>query len=482
MPLKSPFLKGVLDVSVGAAARGRGMDMTTGPLFHKMLVFALPLVLTNLLQVLYNVADMIVVGRFSPVDGAVGAIGCTGSFINLVTNFVFGVSVGSTVVVSQAVGARDRNGARRGVHTSLMMGVLIGVACLVVGQALCRPMLVLLDTAPEYLAMSEEYCRICFAGLPFTAVLNCALGVMRAQGDSTRPLMILSGAGLLNVALNLLFVLTLGMDVDGVALATVTANVSSAVMALVCLARDRGMCRLRLKRLRIHRATALKVLAVGVPSGLQGMLFSISNIIVQSAVNSFGPATITASSIEVNLHGFVYTAGNAVASAAMTFAGQNMGARKYRRLMPTLLNSYMLVLLLEGILAAVMFAILEPLAGLYMNEATSDREAIFEVLRIAAFYRMLFMPLAGLMDCGALILRGIGRSSLSMVISLIGACGLRIVWIYTVFALFHEQWVLFISYPITWAVTAAVQFLCVWAVSRSLIRKAETPTALQAAR
>ncbi len=468
-------------MSVGAAVRGRGMDMTTGPLFHKMLVFALPLVLTNLLQVLYNVADMIVVGRFSSVDGAVGAIGCTSSFINLVTNFVLGVSVGATVVVSQAIGARDRNGARRGVHTSLMMGVLIGIACLVVGQVLCRPMLVLLDTPTEYLAMSEEYCRICFAGLPFTAVLNCALGVMRAQGDSTRPLMILSGAGLLNVALNLLFVLVLGLDVDGVALATVTANVTSAVIALVCLARDRGMCRLRLKRLRIHRATALKVLAVGVPSGLQGMLFSISNIIVQSAVNSFGPATITASSIEVNLHGFIYTAGNAVASASMTFAGQNVGARKYRRIMPTLLNGYLLVLLLGGALTAVMLVFLDPLAALYMNEATSNREEIFEVIKMIAACRMLLMPLAGLMDCGALILRGMGRSSLSMVISLIGACGLRVAWIYTVFALFHEPWVLFISYPITWAITAAVQFVCVWAVSRSLIRKTQTAAAEQPA-
>lgn len=463
-------------MSVGAAARGRGMDMTTGPLFHKMLVFALPLVLTNLLQMLYNVADMIVVGRFSSVDGAVGAIGCTASFISLVTNFIFGLSTGATVVVAQAIGAHDRNGARRGVHTSLAIGVLLGIVCLGVGQALCRPMLLLLDTAPEYLAMSEKYCRICFAGLPFVALLNCALGVMRAQGDSTRPLLILAGAGLLNVALNVLFVLAFGMDVDGVALATVIANVASAVITLVCLVRDRGMCRLRPKRLRIHRATALKVLAIGVPSGLQGALFSISNMIVQSAVNSFGPATITASSIESNLHGFVYTSANAIANAAMTFTGQNLGARKYRRIVPILLNGYLIVLLLAGVLSAGMYTLLEPLAGLYMNEATSNREAILEVIRVAATCRMLFMPICGLMDCGALTLRGMGCSATSMVISLIGACGLRIAWVYTVFALFHEQWVLFISYPISWAVTAAVLLVCVWRVSRLLIRKAETAT------
>ncbi len=465
-------------MSEGAAVRGRGMDMTTGPLFHKMLVFALPLVLTNLLQMLYNVADMIVVGRFSSVDGAVGAIGCTSSFINLINNFIFGLAMGATVVVSQAIGARDRNGARRGVHTSLMMGLIIGTVCLGIGQALCRPMLVLLDTAPEYLTMSEKYCRICFAGLPFVAILNCALGIMRAQGDSTRPLVILSGAGVLNVAFNVLFVVALGMDVDGVALATVIANVSSAVIALVCLMRDRGMCRLRPGRLRIHRATALKVLAVGVPSGLQGMLFSISNIIIQSAVNSFGPVTITAAAIATNLEGFIYTTGNAVANAAMTFTGQNVGARKYRRLMPILLNSYLVTLLLAGAVAAVMFVILEPLAGLYMNEATSNREAIFEVLRIAAFYRLLFMPLCGLMECGSLTLRGMGRSTLSMINSLFGACVLRLLWIYTVFAASPEEWVLFLNYPVTWAVTAVIQFICVWRVSRTLIRKAETATAL----
>lgn len=467
-------------MSVGAAVRGRGMDMTTGPLFHKMLVFALPLVLTNLLQMLYNVADMIVVGRFSPVDGAVGAIGCTASFISLITNFILGLSTGATVVVAQAIGAHDRNGVRHGVHTSLTIGVLLGVVCLGIGQALCRPMLVMLDTAPEYLAMSEKYCRICFAGLPFVALLNCALGVMRAQGDATRPLLILAGAGLLNVTLNLLFVLAFGMDVDGVALATVTANVASAVIALVCLMRDRGMCRLRLRRLRIHRATALKVLAIGVPSGLQGALFSISNMIVQSAVNSFGPATITAASIEGNLHSFVYTAANAIANAAMTFTGQNMGARKYRRIVPILLNGYLIVLLLAGVLAAGMYTLLEPLAGLYMNEATNDREAILEVIRVAATCRMLFMPICGLMDCGAMTLRGMGRSATSMALSLIGACGLRVAWVYTVFALFHEQWVLFISYPISWTVTAAVLLACVWRVSRTLERKAEAATVVTA--
>ena len=458
---------------MGAAVRGRGMDMTSGSIFRKILIFALPLVLTNLLQMLYNVADMIVVGRFSPVDGAVGAIGCTMSFVNLINNFIFGLSMGATVTVAQAIGAGDRQATRRGVHTSLTMGGILGLICLGLGQVLCRPMLQLLDTAPEYLAMSELYCRICFAGLPFVAILNCALGIMRAQGDATRPLIILSGAGVLNVTFNVLFVAGFGMDVDGVALATMIANIVSAVAALVCLMRDNGACRVCIRELRIHGATMRKVLGVGVPSGVQGMLFNVANMIVQSAVNSFGPATITAAAIATNLEGFIYTTGNAVANAAMTFTGQNIGARKYRRLMPILLNSYLVTLLLAGTVAVVMFILLEPLAGLYMNEATQHRDAIFEVLRVAAIYRLLFMPLCGLMECGSLTLRGMGRSALSMINSLFGACVLRLVWIYTVFAAFHEEWVLFLNYPVTWTVTAAIQFVCVWWATRNLIRRQE---------
>lgn len=466
---------------MGVGVRRRGMDMTTGSIFNKMLIFALPLVLTNLLQMLYNVADMIVVGRFSLVDGAVGAIGCTSSFVTLINNFIFGLATGATVVVSQAIGAGDAVATRRGVHTSLLMGLIVGFGCLGFGQLLCEPMLMLLDTAPEYMAMSVKYCRICFMGLPFVAVLNCALGVMRAQGDSTRPLVILSSAGVLNVALNVVFVTVFRMDVDGVALATMVANIASAVAAMVCLARDSGECRFRVKELRIHATTLRKVLAVGIPSGMQGTLFTISNMITQAAVNSFGLVTITASSIEVSLHSFIYTASSAVASASMTFAGQNVGARNYRRIMPILFNAYLIVLLISGVVAAVIYTFLDPLAALYMNEATSNRAEIMDVVRLVALFRIVFMPLAGLMDCGALTLRGLGRSTLSMMISLIGACGLRIVWIYTVFAAVHEHWALFISYPITWFVTALAAGLSVWLVSRKLIRSKEetqepTPT------
>ena len=451
--------------------------MTTGPIFQKMLIFVLPMMMTNLLQKLYNVADMIMVGQFSSVEGTVGAIGCTSAFITLIRNFMIGLSVGTSVIVSQSIGAGDREATRRGVHSSLVMGVLIGVGSMIIGQVLCRPVLTLMGTGPEFMEMAVTYTRIRFVGLPFTAVLNCSLGIMRAQGDSTRPLFILSMSGILNVALNAVFVILLGMDVDGVAYATLISVVASTVVAVACLVRDRGVCHVSFKDLRIHPATLRSVLAVGVPSGLQGMLFNISNMTIQSAINSLGAEFVSAASIETNLYGFVFIAGEATSSAAMTFAGQNLGAKKYNRIMPSLFNSYLIVLMIGGSLAALMFTFLDPLAGLYMNEATSNREVVLSAIRLIASFRMLFIPLCGLMDCGALMLRGLGRSTLSMVISLIGACGLRIVWVYTAFAVVPEPWVLFLSYPLSWVLTGVAQFVCVWATTRKLKREAPSDEA-----
>ncbi len=455
---------------------GRRAPLLYPTLFHKILAFSLPLVLTNLLQILYNMADMIVVGRFSAVEGAVGAIGSTTSLINLINNFIFGIGAGATVLVAQAFGAHDRRAASRGVHTSLIMGVALGLFSLCVGQALCRTVLVAMNTAPEYLDMAVTYCRICFAGLPFVAVLNVALGILRAQGDTTRPLIILSAAGLLNVILNIVFVAGCGMDVDGVALATLIANIASAVAAMTFLHRDRGICGFRWRRLRLHTETAKRVLTIGVPSGLQGMLFSASNLVVQSAINLFGPATITAAAIATSLESFGYTAGNSVANAALTFTGQNIGAKNYRRILPVLYNSFAASILLSGIVALIIYLLQQPLAGLYMHEDAANRQDIFEALRIATTCRVLFIPICGLMECGAFSLRSMGHSTLSMVNSLLGAGGLRILWVLTLFAAFPNRWVLFINYPITWAVTAVVQYLCVRTACRRLIAQQEEET------
>ncbi len=452
----------------------RAMDMTSDRLFSKILAFSLPLLLTNLLQLCYNMADMVIVGRFSSVDGTVGAIGSTTSFLNLVFNFIFGIAAGATVVVAQAIGAQDKDAARDGVHTSLIMAVVLGVFALGIGELVCVPVLKAMNTV--YLDMAVTYCRICFLGMPFMAVFNCAFGVMRAQGDTTRPLVILACSGFLNVVLNIVFVAGFGMDVDGVALATLTANILSAVAAMVCLARDTGICGFRFAHLRLHRGALKRVLAIGMPSGFQGVLFSASNLVVQSAVNSFGPATITATAIMANLEAFGYTAGNSVATASLTFAGQNIGAKNYRRILTVMSNSFAVGVVLSGLIGVVIYAFQQPLAGLYMNEMTTHREEVLRVLRIAMNCRVLFLPLCALMECSSFTLRGMGRSTLSMINSLVGAGGLRVVWILTLFAAFPTQGVLFASYPVTWGVTALVQFVCVRVTCRKLLEKQEKVT------
>ncbi len=456
---------------MGARLGGRAVDMTTGPLFKKILMFALPLALTNLLQQLYNVADMVIVGRFSAVEGTVAAIGSTMSFHTLMVNFLIGLSVGATVVVSQAIGARDDIAAERGVHTALLMGLALGIINLILGQLLCCPILELLNT--QYMELAEEYCRIYFMGLPFVALLNCSLGILRAQGDTTRPLFILAGAGVLNVVLNLVFVVCLGMDVDGVGWATVISNASSAAAALICLARDRGICRLSLRKLRVHWRTAKQILLVGIPSGLQGVLFSVSNMIIQSAVNSFGPITVTAASITGNLEAFGYTAGNSAAQASLAFTGQNMGAKNYRRIIAVVHNSMMVGFLLSSVLSVLLYILQVPIAGLYMNATVTNRQEILDTLWLIASFRVLLIPLCSIGECGTLALRGMGYSTLSMLNSLVSACLLRIVWIYTVFAVFPTVWGLYLCYPVTWVVAAVLQYVCVRLKCRRLVCNSE---------
>ncbi len=451
----------------------RGVDMTSGGLFKKILFFSLPLILTNLLQIVYNMADMVVVGRFSSVDGAVGAIGSTTSFVSLMNNFVFGIGAGATVVVAQAIGARDKQAASRGVHTSVIVGVVLGVLSTVIGELLCRPLLLSLDTAPEYMGMAVTYCRICFIGLPFVSVLNCVLGVMRAQGNTIRPLIILSAVGLFKMVLNIVLVAAFGMDVDGVAISTVVSNVLSAVAALVALTKDTGICAFRLSQLKPHMGTVKRLLAIGVPSGVQGMLFSAANLVVQVAVNSFGPAMITASSIATNLEAFSYTTGNSVSTAALTFAGQNAGAKNYRRIIPVLYNSFAVAALLSGVFSVALCVFQQPLAGLYMNASVTNRSEILQALKVVMALRVLFIPLCATMECGAFTLRGMGYSSLSMINSLVGAGLLRIVWIMTVFAAYPLDWVLFLNYPITWIITSAVQFFCVHVACRRKLAQSE---------
>ena len=448
------------------------INMIDGSVFSKILRFSLPLVLTNLLQVLFNVADMVVVGRFSSVDGAVGAVGATTALVALFNHMVFGASVGATVAVSNAVGSRDREESERAVHTSLLIGLICGLIGAAVGVFSCRTVLVWMDSDPALLAMSATYCRIYFAGMPFVAVLNYAVAVLRAKGDTTTPLIILAGAGVLNVILNIVFVAGFGMNVDGVALATVISNAAAMVAVMIVLSRDRSWCRFSFRKLRIDGRIARRVMGIGLPAGLQGALFAISNMFIQQAVNGFGVAVITGISIASNLEGFAYVAEQAVATAALTFTGQNIGARRYDRLGRVARDSYFANILICGAVSVGIFLLREVLARMYMNDVTADTALILDTVTRCSCFRLLPCVLCGFMEVGSALTRGLGRSTLSMVITLLGSCAFRVVWIQTVFAAYPKDWVLYIVMPISWAITALAHLICGTVLRRRFLREA----------
>lgn len=445
------------------------INMTEGPILSKIMLFSLPLILTNLLQTLYNAADMVVVGRFSGVDGAVGAVGATGSLIHVFLNLIMGAATGATVVVATALGANDKARTERAVHTSVLIALICGLVGMLVGVFGARPVLIWMDSDPALLEMSVTYCRIYFFGVPFMAVLNYTVGILRAKGDTTTPLVILSCSGALNVVLNIVFVALFGMDVDGVALATLISNAFAMVAVLVCLMHDSGPCRFSFKKLRFHTAEAARIVTIGIPAGIQGTLFSFSNIFIQQGINSFGAAVVTGNSIGTNLEGFAYTATNSIAQAALTFTGQNIGARKYKRLKKITLNCYLATAMVAVIMCSVLYIFRYPLSSLYMNSATENADVILSTVTDRFNYMILPYIFLAFMEVGAGIVRGMGRSILPMVVSLMGACVFRIVWIHTVFAAVHELWVLYISMPISWTVTAAVHLGCVLILQKKLI-------------
>ncbi len=439
--------------------KSREINMTEGSVFPKILLFSIPLIMTNLLQTLYNAADMIVVGKFSTVEGAVGAIGATSSLTSVFMNLIMGASTGATVVVANAIGARDRERTERAVHTSIIIAAICGTAGMIIGVTLCEPILKLMRSDPALIDMSVLYCRVFFMGVPFTTVLNYAIAILRAKGNTTTPLIILACSGLLNVILNIVFILFLGMDVDGVALATVISNVCSMAVVMLILMRDSGWCRFSFKKLRICSYSAARIVTIGFPAGIQGTLFSISNVFIQSAVNSFGAAVVTGNSIGTNLETFVYTATNSIAQAALTFTGQNVGAGKPERIKRVARSSYLAGVMTAVILCTVLCAFRDFFAGLYINSESGNRAEILAA--VEQKFRFMITPyfLVSMMEVGANLVRGMGKSILPMVVSLIGSCLFRITWTYTVFALVPELWILYISMPISWFITATVHFI-----------------------
>lgn len=450
------------------AKRSYEIDMCRGPLLGKIMVFALPLMLSGILQLLFNAADIVVVGRFAGSQ-ALAAVGSTGALINLIINVFIGLSIGTNVLVARYYGAGEREQVRQSVHTSVLLSVVCGFVLVVVGLVLSRPLLELMGTPEDVIDMSTTYMRIYFCGMPVLMLYNFGAAILRSVGDTKRPLYFLIVAGVINVVLNLFFVTVLGMDVDGVALATVLSQAVSAGLILLCLIKMEGPCHLELKELHIYRDKMWQIVRVGLPAGLQGCIFSISNVLIQSSVNSFGSVAMAGNTAASNIEGFVYTGMNAIYQTSLSFTSQNMGAGQYKRVGKVL---KLCLLLVSGVglalgLTAVLFG--NGLLGIY----SSDPQVIsYGLMRMRIIATLYF--LCGVMDVLAGSMRGMGYSLLPMIVSLTGACGLRVLWIFTIFAANRTLVTLYISYPISWFITAAAHLFCYWWVRRKM-PKEDTP-------
>lgn len=450
-------------------AKAVNLNMTQGPLLGKIIRFSVPLMLSGMLQLLYNAADVIVVGRFAS-SAALAAVGSTGALVNLLINLFIGVSVGCNVLVARYYGAGDHDAVSETVHCAVGASVIIGILAGIVGLIFSTPMLELMGSPVDVLPLASLYLRIYFCGMPFNIAYNFGAAILRAVGDTKRPLYILSLAGAVNVVLNLVLVIVFDMSVAGVAIATVLSQVISAVLVIRCLTLREDCCHLKLKDIRIHKDKLVGMIRVGLPAGIQGSLFSLSNVIIQSSVNSFGSVVVAGNSAAANIEGFVYTAMHAVYQACITFVSQNLGARKPRRILKVMGICILVVSVVGLVLGNLVYLCGHPLLSIYC----SDSEGLQEQMISVGLTRMTYLAapyfLCGLMEIGCGGMRGLGWSWLPTTISLLGACGSRIVWIFTVFRQVGTLNSLYISYPISWALTFAAHMLCFFFAFRRMRR------------
>ncbi len=459
-------------------ARRKDIDMTSGPLFSKMLVFIFPLMISNLLQAFYNAADMIVVGLSSEPD-ALGAIGTTTAFTALILNLLVGISVGANVVVARHIGAREEEKTSRAVHTATVVGLAVGIVGAAVGYIITPAVMKMIGNEGKLLELSIRYARVYFVALPFHALSNFAISIHRAKGDTHTPLIVLSCTGILNVGLNLFFVLACGMSVEGVAIATGIAAAVSAVVLYANLARDKGACRFSLRRLRLDVSEMKPILRIGIPAGLQSALFSISNMIIQSSVLQINNAVtpegaayapvVKANAAVANIGTFAFTAMNAASLATVSFTSQNLGAKNYSRVKRVAALSYALLIGISAAISLILVLCHKPLFALYdvRNLPDALSQIAWDAAKVRMWWIWPFFFTSAFMDCGSSILRGLGKSILATVSCLVGTCALRIVWIYTVFRAVFTLDMIYISYPISWVLTGlALLGFVLWLFSR----------------
>ena len=447
-------------------------DLTSGPMLQKIILFSLPLAASSILQLLFNAADVVVVGRFAG-STALAAVGSNGALINLLVNLFVGMSLGANVVAARCFGAKDDVGVRNTVQTSVTLGLVSGVLLAFVGFFAARGLLELMSCPEDVIDLSTLYLRIYFIGMPMNMLYNFSSALLRSVGDTKRPLYCLAAAGIINVVLNLVFVIGFHLSVAGVALATIISQTVSACLVTWILTREKGALHLDLRHLGFHKGALLQILRIGLPAGLQSTVFSLSNVVIQSAINSFGSTIVAGNSAASNIEGFVYTAMNSFAQAAVTFTSQNVGARRYDNLDRVMRNCLLCAIVTGLVLGGGAALAGAPLLHFYSTDEAVVAAGLARLHVISATYL-----LCGTMDVLASCLRGRGYSVLPMVVSLVGSCLLRLVWIATIFQMFRSTTTLYISYPLSWILTALVHLICLLVVRKKQNKK---PSIAQAA-
>lgn len=443
------------------------LDMTQGPFLKKILIFSVPLMLTGLLQLAYNTADVIVVGRFVGKE-ALAAVGSTGSLVNLFLNVFLGLSMGAGVMIARHIGEQDDRKVHECTHTAMLLSIICGFLIGIIGFFFSGKMLELMDVPEDVIDLATLYLKIYFIGSPGLLAYNFGASIVRATGDTKRPLYILSFSGLINVSLNLILVIVFKIGVEGVAIATIVSQYVSAFLIVLYLLKMPNSCRLVFSKLKIYAEELKSILMLGLPAGVQSSLFSVSNVIIQSTVNSFGSVAMAGIAAGSNFDSYVYTCTNAVAQTTMTFTSQNMGAKQYLNIGKV--YKYCLIITL---IIGIGMGNLGVFFGDFIVSLFSDDP---EVIKIGADRLKMIMPFyffCSLMDVAASQIRGMGKSFEPMIVSLLGACGIRIAWIYLVLPFDKTLINLYWAYPVSWSVTFMAQFLMYFILKRKMIKNGQ---------
>lgn len=464
MRLKEVFFKITMKQNVGR----HEMDLTVGPIFKKLIVYALPLMATNILQLLFNVSDVVVLG----VAGYdIGSVGSTSALINLIIGLFVGLSVGANVLVARFVGSGEKERSEKVVGMSVLIAVIVGIVLSVIGYFCARTFLSWMDCPDKFIDEAAKYMQIYFLGMPIILLYNFCAAIMRAVGDTLRPLIYLLIAGVVNVGLNFLLTYHFRLGVVGVAVATVTSQLISVTLALISLIRSKGYAHLDFKKLRIFKIEFVEMLKIGLPAGLQGCLFSLSNVIIQSTVNSFGDIAVNGNTVASQFDGFIYNATDAISLSCMAFVSQNLGAKKTDRIKRTIWQS-LLTATVVGIAAGVIvLLVLRPIASIMTDDPAEVEYAWNRAVIVSSTHFI-----CGLMYVMSNTMRGLGKSTSAMIVCLSGSCLFRILWVNTVCRFINTPAALYWVYPVSWVLTFAIFMVMYFPAMRKIERKLDLET------